>query len=68
MRRSWKVILGIVAVAVILGGLCIGVGLLTGADDARIIQNLDDHFRLNAYVAAYTDYAKQLWAYFTGLL
>ena len=36
MKKGWRVILGIVLVAVIFGGLCCGVGLLTGADSERI--------------------------------
>ncbi|MCR5089789.1 MAG: hypothetical protein K6C08_09785 [Oscillospiraceae bacterium] len=66
MKKGWRVILSIVVVVVILGGVCVGVGLLTGADIERINQNLNEHFQLNAYVEAYTDYARQLWQWITA--
>ena len=59
--------IGIVLVALVLGGLCFGVGFLTGADTQRIMQNLDDQYRLTAYVQAYTGYFKQLVQYIAGL-
>ena len=64
MNRGWRVILGIVLVAIVVGGLCIGVGLLTGADSVRIVENLDEHYQLKAYVSAYTNYFIELWHYF----
>ena len=64
MKKGWRVILGIVLVALIVGGICVGVGILTGADSARITQNLDEHFRLNAYIEAYLNYGKELFQYF----
>ena len=66
MRKGWRVILGIVLVALIVGGICIGVGILTGADTARITQNLDEHYQLGNYVEAYVNYGKDLVQYFTG--
>lgn len=65
MKKGWRVILGIVLVALIVGGICFGVGILTGADSVRITQNLDEHFRLSAYINAYTNYARELIQYFT---
>ncbi len=67
MNKGWRIILGIVMAALILGGVCIGVGMLTGADSGRIIQSLDEHFQLNAYVEAYTAYAGQLLQYVRSL-
>ncbi len=68
MKKGWHIILGIVIVALIVGALSMGVGFLTGADSARILQNLDDHFQLRAYVDAYKDYAVQLFQYLKSLL
>ncbi len=65
MKNGWRVILSIVVVVVILGGVCVGVGLLTGADTGRINQNLNEHFQLNSYIKAYTAYAGQLWQWVT---
>ena len=67
MKKGWHIILEIVIVALVVGALCIGVGYLTGADSARIVQNLDEHFQLKAYVDAYTDYAAQLLQYLKTL-
>ena len=67
MKKGWRIIFGVVMAALLLGGLSIGVGFLTGADTARIIQNLDDQYHLTSYITAYTDYVKQLVSYFIGL-
>ena len=68
MKKAWRVILEISVVAVVLGAVCFGVGLLTGAETDRIILNLNEHFQLNTYVEAYTAYFRELFQYFTGLL
>ena len=68
MKKGSQIILGIVIVAIVVGGLCIGVGFLTGADSVRIVQNLDDHFQLRAYVDAYMNYAGELLQYVRSLL
>ncbi len=67
MKKGWHIILGIVLVALAVGALCIGVGYLTGADSARIIQNLDEHFQVRAYVSAYREYAGELLNYLRTL-
>ena len=61
MKKGWRFILGIVLVAVVLGGLCCGVGLLTGADSDRIILNLDEHYQLMTYINTYTTYVTSLF-------
>ena len=61
MKKGWRVILGIVLVAVIFGGLCCGVGLLTGADSERIIMNLDEHYQVMTYINTYTSYVTDLF-------
>ena len=55
------IIVGIVLVAVVLGGLCCGVGLLTGADSDRIILNLDEHYQLMTYINTYAAYVTNLF-------
>ena len=67
MKKGWRIILSIVLVALVMGGLCFGVGLLTGADLERIIQNVDGHSRLTAYVQAYTDYFRRFSQHVAGL-
>ena len=61
MKKGWRIIFGVVLVAVILGGLCCGVGLLTGADSNRIILNLEEHYQLMTYVNTYTDFITNLF-------
>ncbi len=64
MKKGWRIILGIVLVAVIFGGLCCGVGILTGADADRIILNLDEHFHVMSYINHYSNYILQLFQHF----
>ena len=67
MKKGWRIIFGVVLVAVILGGLCCGVGLLTGADSDRIILNLDEHYQLRTYINSYTSYVLQLFQHIREL-
>ncbi len=46
MKNGWRVILVIVLVAILFGGICLGVGLMTGADMSRIYTVLDKQFNL----------------------
>ena len=41
MRKSWKFVSMLVVVVLILGGVLIGVGFLTGANSDRIYQVAD---------------------------
>lgn len=61
MKKGWRIIFGVFLVAVILGGLCCGVGLMTGADSNRIILNLEEHYQLMTYVNTYTDFITNLF-------
>ena len=36
MKKAWRVILVIVAIAITVGAVCAGVGMMTGADTDRI--------------------------------
>ena len=60
MKKGWRIIFGIVLVALVFGGLCCGVGLLTGAEFDRILLNLDEHYHVISYVNVFTDYMKQI--------
>ena len=61
MKKGWRIIFGVVLVAVILGGLCCGVGILTGADIDRIVLNLEEHYQLMTYVNSYTAFVTNLF-------
>ena len=67
MKKGWRVIFGIVMVAVLFGVLCCGVGVLTGADFDRIVLNLDEHYHVMNYLNTWTAYAKQMLGYITNL-
>lgn len=67
MKDGWRNILIIAAVAILLGFVCFGVGILTGAETDRILQNLNNNYHLNTYIEVYTGYLAQLGQWFAGL-
>ena len=67
MKDGWRNILSIAAVAILIGCICFGVGLLTGAEPDRILQNLNNNYHLNTYIEVYTGYLTQLGQWFAGL-
>ena len=48
MKNGWRVIISIVLIAILLGGVCIGVGIITGAQMDRVYSVLDKQYNLNA--------------------
>lgn len=53
MRKGWRIVLFIVVAALFLGTVCVGVGVLTGADGDRIYQTLDERYHLGVYYDYY---------------
>ena len=53
MKKAWRVILVIVAIAITVGAVCAGVGLMTGADTERIgtilEERIAEQYNLDAY-------------------
>ena len=49
MKKAWRVIIVIVLVAILLGAVCLGVGLMTGGDLPRIYSALDSRYHLEMY-------------------
>ena len=49
MIRGWKVVTAISFAAIVLGAVCIGVGILTGAEFDRVFTILDDRYQIVAY-------------------
>ena len=41
MKNAWRIIIMVVLVAILLGGVGIAVGMMTGADFTRIYSVLD---------------------------
>ncbi len=58
MKSGWKIILLVVLIAILLGAVCMGVGLMTGADFTRIWATLDDKYHVDMYY----QYFMEVWA------
>ncbi len=58
MKSGWKIILLVVLIAILLGAVCMGVGMMTGADFARIWATLDDKY----HVEMYYQYFVEVWS------
>ena len=53
MKTGWKIVGVISLVIIFLGALCVGIGLLTGAESAHIYSVLDNQFHItDLYQAA----------------
>lgn len=50
MSKSWRVISLVVLVAILLGAVCVGVGLITGGEWDRIYSTLDERYHVDMYV------------------
>lgn len=48
MSNAWKTVGTIVLVIVLLGAILCGVGFITGADTARIMSVVENHYLINA--------------------
>jgi hypothetical protein len=55
MSRAWRVIITIVLIAVIFATVCVGVGLLTGADFSRIYSVFDNRYNVEMYYKYVTE-------------
>ncbi len=60
MKKAWRIVLTIVLVAVLLGAVCVGVGLITGADSSRIYNELDERYNVTSYFTAWSDWAMKV--------
>lgn len=56
MKKGWRIIITIVLVAILLGAVSVGVGLMTGGDLPRIYAALDERY----HPALYYDYVLQV--------
>ena len=50
MSKSWRVISLVVLIAILLGAVCVGVGLVTGGEWDRIYSILDARYHIDMYV------------------
>lgn len=60
MKKAWSVITGIVLVSILLGGICIAVGYVTGGSTEAILTRMELRYHLSAYRDAYIPYLQQL--------
>lgn len=67
MKKLWKIFGITILVVFILGLICVGVGILTGADSARIYAVIDEKFRIESTMALYGSYFEQLRELVSGL-
>ncbi len=68
MSKGWRIIGTLVLVLVLLGGICIGVGFMTGGDVAEIYARLNSEYRLSDYWTAYSQWAVDcFWAVVKGV-
>lgn len=56
MKKTWKIVGIIALIIILLGGLCIAVGFLTGAESGRIISVLNSDYGLSETVSSFTGY------------
>ena len=49
MKKGWQIIIAAVSIMVLLGGICVGVGFITGAEYDRIATGLDNRYNLSIY-------------------
>ena len=57
MKKGWNIILVIVLVAILLGAVCVGVGLMTGGDMPRVLGVMEERYHPDVYYA----YAGQVY-------
>ena len=61
MSKTWRVVLSIVMIAVLLGAVCVGVGLVTGGDWGRIYSSLDARYHVEVYLNYAKDVVREIW-------
>ena len=49
MNKIWRVVISIVLIAILFGVVCVGVGLLTGADISRLYTRINGIYNIDMY-------------------
>lgn len=60
MKKGWKIVGILVLVVIILGAICVGAGLMTGAEFDRIYDVLDGRYGLTMLYKKSADYFTQV--------
>ena len=53
MSKAWRVVITIVLIAVLFATVCVGVGLLTGANFSRVYSVFNSRYNVEANYSAY---------------
>ena len=68
MSKAWRVVITIVLIAVLFATVCIGVGLLTGANFTRVYSVFNSRYNFEAnYNAYYNWLTNDLYNWFLSL-
>ena len=65
MSKGWRVIMIVVMIAVLLGAVCVGVGVMTGGEWDRIHTVLDARYHVDVYVAYAQEVVHVIWTALT---
>lgn len=66
MKGAWRVIIAVALIAALIGALCMGVGLLTGAKMDVIYQVLDARYHIEVYSQYVLDVVNAVTSAFFG--
>ena len=55
MKRAWQIIMTIVLVVILVGAVCAGVGIITGAEMSRVFSVMDNRYNLTIYYEYITE-------------
>ena len=66
MKNAWRIIIMVVLVAILLGGVGIAVGMMTGADFTRIYSVLDERYNITLYYDYLPELISQVEAIYLG--
>jgi len=55
MKKAWQIVITIVLLVVLVGAVCAGVGIITGAQMSRIYSVLDGRYNLTIYYEYITE-------------
>ncbi len=66
MKNAWRIIIMVVMVAILLGGVSIAVGMMTGADFSRIYSVLDERYNITLYYDYLPELISQVEAIYLG--
>ena len=61
MKKGWSIIITLVLVAILLGAVCVGVGLMTGGDMGRVFSVLDERYHPEMYWNYAVEVVQAVW-------